>query len=41
MHAENEPAIKRDEAVINDLPGELYTKKLMAKLQIILNTHCH
>ena len=25
MYAENEPAMKRNEAVLNDLPGELYT----------------
>ena len=25
MYAENEPAIKRNDAVLNDLPGELYT----------------
>ena len=24
MHAENEPAMERNEAVLNDLPGELY-----------------
>ena len=25
MYAENEPAVERNEAVLNDLPGELYT----------------
>ena len=25
MYAEDEPAVKRNEAVLNDLPGELYT----------------
>ena len=25
MYAENEPAIKRNEALLNALPGELYT----------------
>ena len=25
MYAENEPAMKRKEAVLNHLPGELYT----------------
>ena len=25
MYAENEPALKRNEAVLNELPGELYT----------------
>ena len=25
MHAENEPAMKRNEAVLNDLSGQLYT----------------
>ena len=25
MYAENEPAMKRTEAVLNELPGELYT----------------
>ena len=25
MHAENEPAMRRNEAVLNDLPGKLYT----------------
>ena len=24
MYAENEPAIKRNDAILNDLPGELY-----------------
>ena len=24
MYAENEPAMKRNQAVLNDLPGELY-----------------
>ena len=24
MYAENEPAMKRNDAVLNDLPGELY-----------------
>ena len=25
MHGENEPAMKRDDAALNDLPGKLYT----------------
>ena len=25
MYAENEPAVNRNEAVLNNLPGELYT----------------
>ena len=25
MYAENEPAMKRNDVVLNDLPGELYT----------------
>ena len=25
MYAENEPAMERNEAVLNDLPGEIYT----------------
>ena len=25
MHAKNDPAMKRNEAVVNDLPGQLYT----------------
>ena len=25
MYAENEPSMERNEAVLNDLPGELYT----------------
>ena len=27
MHAENEPAMKRNEAVLNELSGELYTRE--------------
>ena len=26
MYAENEPTVKRNEAVLNNLPGELYTE---------------
>ena len=25
IHAENEPAVKRNEAILNDLPGKFYT----------------
>lgn len=38
MYAENEPAIKRNEALLNALPGELYTIELMTKFQIIVYT---
>ena len=27
MYAENKSAMKRNEAVLNDLPGEFYTRK--------------
>ena len=39
MYAENEPTIKRNDAVQNDLLDELYTIELMTKSQIIVNTH--
>ena len=32
MHAENEPAMKRNGAVLNELPVELYTIKTNAKI---------
>ena len=38
MYAENEPAIKRNEALLNTLPAELYTIELMTKFQIIVYT---
>lgn len=37
MYAENEPATKKNDVVLNGLPGELYT---MPKFQIIVITHC-
>ena len=39
MHAENEPAMKRNEAVSNDLSGEFYKIKGNGKFQIIADTH--
>ena len=41
MYAKNKPAMKRNEAVLNNLPGELYTIGLMTKFQIIVNTNWH
>ena len=41
MHAENELAMKRNKAVLNDLPCQLYTTEVMTKFQIIVNTHWH
>ena len=32
MYAENEPAMKRNDADLNDLPGELYTIKAGDKI---------
>ena len=32
MYVENEPAMKRNQAVLNDLPGELYTIKANEKI---------
>ena len=32
MYAENEPAMKRNEAVLNDLPGQLYTIEANGKI---------
>ena len=28
MYAENEPDMKRNEAILNELPGELYKNKI-------------
>ena len=39
MYLENEPAMKRDKAVVNDLTVEIYTIKANCKIQIIINTH--
>ena len=39
MYAENEPAMKRNDAVQNDLLDELYTIELMKKSQVIVNTY--
>ena len=36
MYAENEPAIKRNEAVLNELPDELYTIEARYPLVLIL-----
>ena len=41
MYTENEPAMKRNEAVLNELSGELYIIEANDKIQIILNTHWH
>ena len=41
MYAENELAMKRNKAVLNDLPCQLYTTEVMTKFQIIVNTHWH
>ena len=39
-YVENEPAIKRNEAVLNELSGERYTTEAhMTKLQISVNAH--
>ena len=32
MYAENEPTMKRNQAVLNDLPGELYTIEANEKI---------
>ena len=39
MYVENGPAKKRNEAVLNDLPGELYTTEANRKFWVIVNTH--
>ena len=39
MNAENEPAMKRNDAVLNNLPGELYTIVADDKIPGIVNTH--
>ena len=39
MYAENEPAMKRNDAVQNDLFDELYTIELITKFQVIVNTY--
>ena len=33
MYAENEPAMKRNKAVLNELPGELYIIEVNDKIQ--------
>ena len=33
MLSENEPAVKRNEAVLNDVPGQLYTIEAYSKIQ--------
>ena len=33
MFSENEPAMKRNEAVLNDVPGQLYTIEAYSKIQ--------
>ena len=38
MYAVNEPAMNWNEAVLNDLPGELYTIKADDNIHIIVNT---
>ena len=39
MYAENEPAIGRNEAVINNLSDELYTIETDDKIPDIVSTH--
>ena len=39
IYAENKPAMKRNNAVLNDLPGELYTIEADDKFQITVITH--
>ena len=39
MNAENEPAMKRTDAVLNNLLGELYTIMADDKIPGIVNTH--
>ena len=39
MYVDNEPAMKGNGAVLNDLLDELYAIELMTKSQIIINTH--
>ena len=39
MYVENGPAKKRNEAVLNDLPAELYTTEANRKFWVIVNTH--
>ena len=40
MFAENEPGMKGNEAVLNDLPGELYTIESNGKISDnCINTH--
>ena len=34
MYAENEPAMKQNEAVLNDLPGGLYTIEVNNKIPV-------
>lgn len=37
MNADNEPAMKSTEAVLNDLPGELYAIKAYDKIPVNCN----
>ena len=39
MNAENEPAMKRNDAVLNNLPGEFYTIVADDKIPGIVNNH--
>ena len=41
MYAENETAMKKNESVLNELPGELYTIEANGKFHIIVNTYWH
>lgn len=39
MYVENEPAMKKNEVVLNNLPGELYTTEADEKIQENCITH--
>lgn len=36
MYVENEPAMNKNEVVLNNLPGELYTTEANEKIQLEL-----
>ena len=39
VYAGNDSAVKRNEAVVIDLPGKLYILKLMANFNIVANIY--
>ena len=41
MYVKIEPAMKRNEAVLNNLPGHLYTIETCDNIPDIVNTHWH